>query len=82
VGFEVIGNQLCLSVGDDGTGFDGRVPRKAGIGQELVRGLARQLGGNLEVKTTKSGTSFRLFVPYVSPGPPTQAAQPSAALIH
>jgi two-component system, sensor histidine kinase PdtaS len=82
VGFEVLGNQLRLCIEDDGAGFDGRVQRNAGMGQDLVRGLARQLGGDLEVKTTKSGSSFRLSVPYASPASSTQGAQPSAALIH
>src|SRR5262245_38250305 len=81
VGFEAVGGQLRLSVEDNGVGFD-RLKLSTGMGHDLVRGLARQLGGHLEVKTTKSGSSFRLFVPYVDPDSSTQAAQPSAALIH
>jgi two-component system, sensor histidine kinase PdtaS len=82
VSFEVVGGQVRLCVEDDGAGFDGRVQPNVGIGQDLVRGLARQLGGELEVKSTKNGSSFRLSVPYVAPSLSTPAARSLAALIH
>jgi two-component sensor histidine kinase len=82
VNLEALGDQLCLCVEDDGTGFDSRSQLGAGMGQDLVRGLARQLGGDLEAKTTKTGSSFRLAIPYIRPAPSTQAMAPASTLIH
>jgi two-component sensor histidine kinase len=59
--FEVHDGQSCLSVEDDGIGFDNH--RKAGMGEDLVRGLARQLGGDLHVKSSKTGSTFSLSIP-------------------
>jgi two-component sensor histidine kinase len=78
VGFEALEDQLRLCVEDDGVGFSGRIRSNGGMGQDVVRGLSRELGGDLEVKTTNRGSSFRLSIPYFS----TKAARPSAALIH
>src|SRR5262249_33629418 len=61
VGFEANGNQSCLSVEDNGVGFEDR--RNAGLGNELVRGLSRQLGGDLQVVSSRTGSSFRLTIP-------------------
>jgi two-component system, sensor histidine kinase PdtaS len=60
VGFDANGNQSCLSVEDNGVGFDDR--RSVGLGDELVRGLSSQLGGELQVKSSKAGSSFRLTI--------------------
>jgi len=76
-------NQLLLSVEDDGVGFRGGMKKRAaGMGQELVRGLVRQLEGHLEVKTAKTGTSFRVSIPFARPALSTQALPSSSALIH
>jgi two-component sensor histidine kinase len=75
-------NQMLLSVEDDGTGFGGGMRRAAGMGQDLIRGLVRQLEGRLEVKTTKTGTSFRVSIPSATPASSTQALPSSRALIH
>jgi two-component sensor histidine kinase len=56
--FEVDDEEWCLSVEDDGDGFDDR--SNAGMGLDLVRGLSRQLGGDLQMKSSKAGTTFRL----------------------
>ena len=81
VGFEAIGSQARLAVEDDGIGLVARAQAN-GMGQELVRGLAHQLGGDLEVQSTKSGTSFRLSIPCDTPAPCTPPEEPSARLLH
>jgi two-component system, sensor histidine kinase PdtaS len=82
VGFEAIGGRARLAVEDDGVGLVGRAQGATGMGQELVRGLAHQLGGELEVQSTKSGTSFRLSIPCDTPTPCAPAPEPSARLLH
>jgi two-component sensor histidine kinase len=67
VGFEALGSQLRLAVKDDGVGLAGRTQDSSGMGQELVRGLAQQLSGELQVQSSPSGTSFRLLIPYQDP---------------
>ena len=69
VGFEARDGRSELRVEDDGIGLDGCQGR-LGMGQELVRGLAHQLGGDLQVQSSKRGTSFRLSIPYISPTRP------------
>ena len=64
VTFEVLNDQSCLSVADDGVGFDER--RDAGMGEDLVRGISRQLGGDLAVRSSKTGSTFRLSIPHQS----------------
>jgi two-component sensor histidine kinase len=81
VGFEANGSQARLAVEDDGIGLVARAQAN-GMGQELVRGLAHQLGGDLEVQSTKSGTSFRLSIPCDTPAPCTPPEEPSARLLH
>ena len=63
VAFEALKNELKLCVEDDGVGFGPRMQKDAGLGTELVSGLAGQLGGHLEVASTTGGSSFRLSVP-------------------
>lgn len=65
VGFEAHDAQSWLSVEDDGVGFDDL--RNVGLGEDLVRGLSRQLEGDLEVKSTQRGSTFRLCIPHLSP---------------
>ena len=80
VGFEALENdQLQLSVEDDGVGFADRSQRGGGLGQELVKGLAHELGGHLEVKSSERGSAFVLRMPYVNPVRP---AAPRSTLIH
>ena len=49
VQLEVHDDQLHFLVADDGVGFGDCTESNPGIGQDLVRGLSRQLGGELEV---------------------------------
>jgi two-component sensor histidine kinase len=64
VGFEAVDEGLVLTVEDDGVGFDDQ--RNVGMGEDLVRGLLGQLGGELRMESTKSGSAFRLSIPYLS----------------
>ena len=65
--------QLRLSVDDDGVGFGRRSRNGAdmGHGQALVRGLAHELGGDLELQSTTNGSVFRLTFPLAGLGPST-----------
>ena len=81
VAFEAFKDELRLCVEDDGVGFCPRTQKDAGMGQELVSGLAGQLSGNLQVASTTAGSSFRLSVPCASPVPP-RSEQLAAPSIH
>ena len=67
----VIGTALCFGARLGLTSaalstFDGRCT--TGMGEDLVRGLCCQLGGDLRVKSSKTGGStFRLYIPHQSP---------------
>ena len=84
VGFAALKNQLVISVEDDGVGLDGRVRCDAGMGQgqELVRGLSHQLEGDLEVASTKSGSTFRLSIPVAKAPLPTRSPALSKERLH
>jgi len=72
VGLEVLrDDQLRLCVEDDGVGLTHRQQRDGGLGQDLVKSLARELEGHLEVKTSEKGSSFHLRIPYTSSRPST-----------
>ncbi|HEU0060075.1 MAG TPA: histidine kinase dimerization/phosphoacceptor domain -containing protein [Hyphomicrobiaceae bacterium] len=82
VGFEAIGNLAHLAVEDDGVGLVGGTQAAPGMGQELVRGLTHQLGGDLKVQSSNTGTSFRLSIPCDAQTPCASAPEPSARLLH
>jgi two-component sensor histidine kinase len=65
VRLEALDSRLRLSVEDDGVGIDGSswTGAGAGQGQALVLGLAHELEGNLELRSTASGSSFHLTFP-------------------
>jgi chemotaxis protein methyltransferase CheR len=54
--------ELRLTVADDGQGLD---PRRAdsGLGGRLVDGFAQQLGGQVEWKSDRHGTTVQLILP-------------------
>jgi two-component sensor histidine kinase len=82
VAFEAVKAELRLSVEDDGVGFSPRIQKGAGMGSDLVSGLAGQLGGHLEVVSTNGGSTFRLSVPFVNPVPSIRSERPAAAAVH
>jgi two-component sensor histidine kinase len=68
VDYQVSNDESCLCVEDDGVGFAEHPD--AGMGQDLVRALSQQLGGELSVNSTKSGTTFRLSMRHLSAAKP------------
>jgi two-component sensor histidine kinase len=76
VRLDALDTQLRLSVEDNGVGLDGSSWNGAGMGQgqALVRGLADELEGNLELQSTASGSSFRLTFPRSRPASPASGA--------
>ena len=79
VGFEVREGQLRISVTDNGIGLHNLGRSDSGMGQDLIRGLSRELGGEPEITSTMSGSSFRLSIPYVIPFPSSRASRATAA---
>lgn len=57
MGFEAVEEGFVLTVEDDGVGFDDQ--RSVGMGEDLMRKLSGQLGGGLQVESTKSGRRAR-----------------------
>jgi two-component sensor histidine kinase len=56
------GEQLCLTVSDDGVGFRGP-NRDHGKGQELIAALCQQLEGRLHRQSTDHGAIFSIVFP-------------------
>jgi two-component sensor histidine kinase len=82
VAFEAFKGELRLCVEDDGVGFCPRTHKAAGMGRDLVLGLAGQLGGHLDIASTTRGSSFRLSVPSATLVSPTRSGQLSASSLH
>jgi len=61
IGLRITGNQLCLTVADNGRGMKSR--ESAGTGLRFVEALARQIRGVVSVDHVKSGTTFRILFP-------------------
>lgn len=55
-------DRMELSVTDDGIGLPRDLDAKAGLGLEIVKALARQLGGSIE-KRFAGGASVKLIIP-------------------
>jgi two-component sensor histidine kinase len=66
VKFHREGQDFILCVSDDGAGA--AMPAREGMGTQLVKALAAQLGGRIEVERSASGTTQRLTFPVASPG--------------
>jgi two-component system, sensor histidine kinase PdtaS len=81
IGFETLSTCSRLSVADDGIGFGRSVRHRpeGGQGQDLVKGLSQQLGGDLAIDSGTSGSSFRLSIPFNALG---IASAPSAKAMH
>lgn len=57
VAYEVLKGGWRLSVSDDGVGITPDPTRKEGLGTIIVQSLARQLGAQVEIKTSPQGTA-------------------------
>jgi two-component system, sensor histidine kinase PdtaS len=64
------GIDFILCVGDDGVGEGAAAPAREGMGTHLVKALAAQLGGHIEVDRRSSGMTQRLVFPVTAPGDP------------
>ncbi len=63
ISIEQDGEQICLTVADDGKGFSKR-RRSKGLGLHLMRYRTNLLGGNLKVQTGKrGGTTVTVCIP-------------------
>jgi len=63
VGLALDGDQLLLTVKDDGVGVSDEAPTGAGLGMRIVEGLTSQLGGALERGVGTAGAEFRMRFP-------------------
>lgn len=72
------GARHIIEVADNGPGLppDEELRRSAGLGMDIIFGLARQTGGAIEIDRSGPGARLRLVVP-VRPQPP-QAADAAA----
>jgi two-component sensor histidine kinase len=68
-------NALVLRVSDTGRGFAGAADRPGGLGMRLVRSLAKQLRGELQIQATSRGAAFELRAPRLIRGTPAAEAQ-------
>jgi two-component sensor histidine kinase len=86
VGLQRAGDRISLSVQDDGVGFNGSngssAGRGTGVGHDLVRALAQQLGGDLQIRSAAgTGSKLRVVFPSVTSAP-AAPARPGAELLH
>jgi two-component sensor histidine kinase len=68
VKFHRRGSDFILCVADDGIGHAAGVTARGGLGMHLVKALAAQLGGHIDVDQGPSGTTQRLIFPVKPPG--------------
>lgn len=54
-------NELCLSIKDNGVGFDASETPSNSLGITLVKDLAEQMNARLEITSDKNGTSHLLY---------------------
>lgn len=61
---KIVGAGLELQVSDDGDGIKSRAPSSgSGLGRKLVEAFAKHLDAQLEVSTSKDGTTHKILVP-------------------
>jgi two-component sensor histidine kinase len=75
ISFERSGKEYHLIVRDNGTGMDGQ-QRGTGMGLKLVRTLAAQLGGDLEISDAQPGTRFVITFPVAHASSADEARSP------
>lgn len=73
VRYEADGDGRSLSIVDDGIGFEATRPAGAGMGLDLIRGLARQLGTMPDVRPRPEGGTM-VSVRYAAIGEPASSA--------
>jgi two-component sensor histidine kinase len=78
VRLERLGERLCLGVDDDGIPLGSGRSEGTGLGLDLVRALAQQLGGRLEIGPIRGSGKF--YVEF--PGPKARSPQVAAAMLH
>jgi PAS domain S-box-containing protein len=64
------GDELRLAVADDGVGMDAGASPGGSLGLRLVRALAEQLRGRLEIRSDASGTEIAVVFPVRAPSLP------------
>lgn len=62
------GPDFILCVADDGVGSAATPPSREGLGMQLVKAFAAQLGGHIEMERSAAGTTQRLIFPVAPPG--------------
>ena len=76
VELKAIGDDLLLSITDDGVGLNVKAdPRSTGMGQRIVSAMASKLEASVERDPTHAGTRIVLRFPYVK----TPVSKPNAA---
>ncbi|QNT78590.1 sensor histidine kinase [Entomobacter blattae] len=61
---------IKLTIADDGVGFnlERNQEERKGIGMQLIKGFARQIGASLGAVSQKNGTIYTFTIPYPTPG--------------
>ncbi|HZC83851.1 MAG TPA: histidine kinase dimerization/phosphoacceptor domain -containing protein [Rubrobacter sp.] len=67
------GDDFCLVVADDGVGMEKARTEGTKLGQRLIRSLATQLGGRLELRSSPAGTTAEVHFPATDPSGGTLA---------
>ena len=57
------GDDMIVSVSDDGVGMNGAAARQGSLGQGLITAFSEQAGGTLERVEVDVGTKFQLVLP-------------------
>ncbi|PKP29117.1 MAG: hypothetical protein CVU01_01565 [Bacteroidetes bacterium HGW-Bacteroidetes-18] len=64
IAFDLIEDNVCLTIIDDGVGFDTNRKSTAGIGLKNMKSRVSKLNGNFDIKSAvNKGTKISIFVP-------------------
>jgi two-component sensor histidine kinase len=78
VDLQELAGRLCICIEDDGVGLSDQRARGTGLGHGLVRALAQQLGGELDIRPVSGGTKFCVTFPCV----PAAGQREASAALH